>query len=112
MQKMVQNWKFFYERYATRQEWLTWFHGSKDNTTDNRSYADVVRGKGTCVPTLGSPDKFAQFHLNSSFSANKNQKVLDRIDMLERHRHQSPVNHNNSSSPRVIARASMGPFQK
>ena len=105
------SYQVFYERYATRQDWLTWFHESKGNTIDNRSYADVVRGRGIAATTPSSVGKFSQFHSTFQFSPNKNKKV-DRTDILERHKHQSPVAHRNPSSPRSSVNTGMASLQK
>ena len=112
MQKSVQNCKFFEERYATRQEWLAWFHVFKNNTTDNRSYADVVRGRRSGALTSSSFDNSVHFHSDPQSSANMNKNFLHTTDILKRHKHQSPVKHKKPNSPKAIGSTSLGPLQK
>ena len=64
------------------------------------------------VPILISIEKFAQFHLDSQPAANTNQNVLGKTDILERHKHQSPVAYQKPTSPRVMVTNTMSSLPK
>ena len=100
----MKNWEFFEERYATKQDWLAWFHKSKVNTIDHRSYAEVVCTKNIGVPIPPSIEKCARFQSISQSSAKYNQNGFSKTDILERHKHQSPVQHQNLVLSKVTAR--------
>ena len=80
---------FFQERNATKQDWLAWFHKSKDNAMDHRSYAEVVCTKNISPSILPSTDTCVP----RPFNGKLNQRKMVR---LERHKQQSPVKNQNS----------------
>ena len=100
--KNVQNWKFFEERYVTKQSWLAWFHKSKNNTANNKSYADVVCGKN--ISPIQSIGKSAQFHLHSKVKPSINLSTQAKTKTLERQKHQSPVECKNLISSKATVK--------
>ena len=102
MEKNYRNWQFFGETYATKQDWVRWFHMGTDKKVDNRSYAVVVKSSnithaltlsvGQTIQNVAPPPTIVT---SNSFKDN---------NVLERHIHQSPVKNTIINfNPRITA---------
>ena len=70
----------FNERYATREEWVTWFHVSRDSRIDNISYAEVMGCKSTVIPNSSTSQQSLQLDLNSPSTTSYKHNALTKTN--------------------------------